>query len=105
MKRYKGGTGTLGSEIVGIFAEKGHQVRATAQDRTSADRWVKYHPELIKRVEFVIVPEIAVPGCLDDAVKGVKYIAHTAARIPVGVSVRDFTRLKRRDKLIMDRAI
>ncbi|KAJ7265879.1 hypothetical protein B0H12DRAFT_1200957 [Mycena haematopus] len=73
-----GGTGFVGTEIVVHFAKAGYTVRATARSEGKIADWKKAHPEA-SSVEWVVVPDGSAAGAYDAAIKGVKYVVHSAA--------------------------
>ncbi|KAJ7215115.1 hypothetical protein B0H12DRAFT_1032652, partial [Mycena haematopus] len=73
-----GGTGFVGTEIVRQFAQAGFAVRATARSTDKIADWKKAHPES-SSVEWVVVPDGSATGAYDTAIKGVKYVVHSAA--------------------------
>lgn len=72
---------------------KGHDVVTTARSEEKAERIRKAYPG--KKVQVVIVPEIAEPGAFDEVVKipGLEVVFHTAS--PLTFSARTFQPDKR----------
>lgn len=73
--------GLVGSNIVDCLLRKGYQVRGTVRSEDKA-AWVKEvfaerYPS--GSLEIVLVPDVAAPGALDIAVKGVDGIIHAAS--------------------------
>ncbi|KAH8803515.1 hypothetical protein F5884DRAFT_888835 [Xylogone sp. PMI_703] len=76
-----GATGMIGFRVLVRALEKGHRVRVAVRNQDGFDR-IKSLPSVqpyIGRLEPVIVPDIAVTGAYDKAVKGVEYVIHVAA--------------------------
>ncbi|KAF7367592.1 NAD(P)-binding protein [Mycena sanguinolenta] len=73
-----GGTGFVGTEIVRQFAQAGFTVRATARSADKIAAWKQAHPEA-SDVEWIVVPDGSATGAYDTAIKGVKYVVHSAA--------------------------
>jgi nucleoside-diphosphate-sugar epimerase len=84
-----GATGHLGFKTLLDALEAGYQVRAAVRSDSKAKLITSNAafkaaniPE--GQLTFVIVPDLAVPGAYDEAVKDVKYVIHIASPIPTG---------------------
>lgn len=81
-----GATGYLGSLVVLQALRQGYRVRMAVRSEARAQRVLT--APFIKEMNFgdrlswVIVPDMSANGAYDEAVRGVKYIIHTAAPIP-----------------------
>lgn len=76
-----GATGFVGSHVVKQLLQRGYKVRGTVRDLTQAtwlvrDQFKKYVES--GKFELVAVPDLAVEGAFDEAVKGVSAIIHIA---------------------------
>ena len=84
-----GGTGFLGYAILVDLLKSGYRVRVAARSQSKIDK-VRAAPSISMlkppptQLMFVIVPDMAVSGAYDDAVKGVDFIIHAAARVHNG---------------------
>jgi nucleoside-diphosphate-sugar epimerase len=84
-----GATGHLGFKTLLDALEAGYQVRAAVRSDSKAKVITSNAafkaaniPE--GQLNFVIVPDLAVPGAYDEAVKDVKYVIHIASPITTG---------------------
>ena len=73
-----GCSGFVGSWITHAFLEAGYKVRGTVRSEKSIDSIKEKHAKHADRLSFSVVPDMAVPDALDDAVKGVSGVIHTA---------------------------
>lgn len=83
-----GGTGLIGIKIIQLALKAGYSIRAAVRSQAKADT-VLATPTVkaIKpgsRLTFVIVPDILADNAYDEAVKGVKYVVHTASPVVKG---------------------
>lgn len=84
-----GASGFVASWVIKELLDEGYTVRGTLR---SIDKSEQYPPSIKKeaesgRLEFVEVPDMAVEGAFDDAVRDVDAILHVAS--PVTISVDD----------------
>ncbi|OGM51356.1 reductase [Aspergillus bombycis] len=77
-----GATGFIGSQVALRTLQAGHRVRLTIRREEQADKLRRIFAEYEKQLEFVIVPDITVPGCFDEALQGVEYVLHLASPLP-----------------------
>ncbi|KAI0206086.1 hypothetical protein F4808DRAFT_447937 [Astrocystis sublimbata] len=76
-----GCNGFIGSHVTNQFLQHGFRVRGTVRD-AGKDAWMttlfdtKYG---LGRFEFFPVPDMAVPGAFDEAMRGVSAVVHTAS--------------------------
>ncbi|CZR66417.1 uncharacterized protein PAC_16318 [Phialocephala subalpina] len=83
-----GGTGLIGIKIIQLALKAGYSVRAAVRSQAKADavlatptvKAINPGPKLT----FVIVPDILADNAYDEAVKGVKYVIHTASPVIKG---------------------
>ncbi|KAG8928106.1 methylglyoxal reductase (NADPH-dependent) gre2 [Tulasnella sp. 418] len=81
-----GASGFLGTHVVKALLDQGFRVRGTVRN----DKKGEQLKEIFKnheRFDYVLVPDIEVPGSFDEAVKNVDAIIHTAT--PVTLSSHD----------------
>ncbi|KAK4497944.1 hypothetical protein PRZ48_010600 [Zasmidium cellare] len=79
-----GGTGHIGFCVLRHALEHGYAVRAAIRSEAKA-KAVKDTVQSLNisgHLEFVVVPDFAVPNAFDKAVSGVKYIIHVASPLP-----------------------
>lgn len=86
-----GATGHVGSCTLLHLLENGHHVRAAVRSEAKRDS-VLARPQIQAlnpgpRLEFVIVPDITVPGAYDIAAEGCTHIIHIASPLATGDSV------------------
>jgi nucleoside-diphosphate-sugar epimerase len=83
-----GGTGFVGSSILRMLLEDGHQVRAVVRTAASVQKLATITQSIGKPdlLSFVTVPDFCAPGAFDEAVKDIEYIIHTASPIPFNLS-------------------
>jgi nucleoside-diphosphate-sugar epimerase len=61
--------------------EAGYKVRVALRNVAGSEK-IKAFKSIApyeSQIEYIIVPDITVPGAYDDAVKGVKYVVHVAS--------------------------
>lgn len=83
-----GGTGLIGIKTIHKALQDGYSVRAAVRSQAKADA-VLATPTVKainpgSRLTFVIVPDILADNAYDEAVKGVKYIIHSASPVIKG---------------------
>lgn len=86
-----GSTGYLGFRTLRSALEYGYPVRAAVRSEAKAQD-VKETIQSLKlpgHVEFVVVPDITLPGAFDTALQGVKYIIHVASPLATAGSDDD----------------
>ena len=71
-------SGFVASHIARTFLEAGYKVRGTVRSERSIAGIQKAHAQQNDRLSFVVVPDMAAPNALHDAVKGASGIIHTA---------------------------
>ncbi|KAJ3193796.1 methylglyoxal reductase (NADPH-dependent) gre2 [Irineochytrium annulatum] len=75
-----GVTGYLGAQIAKELLVAGYKVKGTLRTVSKGDFLRNtFGPDLAKDLDFVSVPDIAVAGAFDEAVKGVDYVVHSAS--------------------------
>jgi nucleoside-diphosphate-sugar epimerase len=81
-----GATGFIASHAVGQLLARGFKVRGSVRDFHSASWLLSSHIEEARsgQLELVTVPDIAVDGAFDEAVKGVSGILHIATSTATG---------------------
>lgn len=80
-----GATGMIGYAVLLRLLQAGYQVRCAVRSQASFDRMVSLAPTqpYLSQLSNVIVPDITVAGCYDEAVAGdVTYVVHVASPIP-----------------------
>src|SRR5438045_1662606 len=83
-----GASGFIASHILDILLARGHSVRATVRSQAKADAIASQHSNDAK-LDFAIVPDIAVEDAFDEAVKSsppFTAILHTASPVPFNVT-------------------
>jgi hypothetical protein len=84
-----GATGHLGFKVLVLALEAGYNARVAVRSQSGIENILK--TPSIKRlnsgsnIEFIIVPDILVPGAYDEAVKNVDFIIHCASPITSGI--------------------
>ena len=93
-----GANGFVGTAVTRSFADAGYLVRGTIRSQGKVKDWEKWNPEYKDKVECdfdfsalpsqdfalttlpgVIVEDITAPNAFAEAIKGVKFVAHTAS--------------------------
>lgn len=77
-----GGSGFIAAHILEILLAKGYTVYTTVRSEEKAANIRKAHPNTpAEQLNFRIVPDIAIPGAFDEAVKieGLEAVIHTAS--------------------------
>ncbi|RPA82715.1 NAD(P)-binding protein [Ascobolus immersus RN42] len=77
-----GASGFIAAHILEILLKNGHKVRFTVRTEEKAQALLSAYPEYASNVDYVLVPDIAVPGAFDEAVKSdppFEAIIHTAS--------------------------
>lgn len=70
-----GASGFIAAHIVDSLLEQGYNVRGTVRSESTAAKVLKTHEKHAEQLSFSIVPDIAVPGAFDEAVKGVNGVS------------------------------
>ncbi|PVF97745.1 NAD(P)-binding protein [Serendipita vermifera] len=76
-----GGSGFVGAQNLNKLLEDGFSVRAVVRSEQKASYLRNRFSEHGDKLEFVIIEDFSTPGSLDEAVKGVEGIVHTATSI------------------------
>ena len=71
-------SGFVAGHITRAFLEAGYNVRGTVRSEKGIARIQKAHAQFSDQLSFVVVPDMAAPNALHEAVKGVSGIVHTA---------------------------
>ncbi len=71
-------SGFVASWITPAFLDAGYNVRGTVRSEKSIESIKEKHPKHADRLSFTIVPDMAALDALNDAVKGVTGVIHTA---------------------------
>ena len=83
-----GATGHVGFKVLQDVLQAGYRarlaVRSEAKEQTILGNPTFKALNAADRVEFVIVPDLTVPGAYDEAVKGVDYAIHIASPLMGG---------------------
>ncbi len=84
-----GASGFIAAHIIENFLAAGYHIRGTIRSESTAQRIRDAHPKYQDALSFTVVPDIAVPGAFDEAVKGVDGVSR-AAHTPevLGMSLR-----------------
>ncbi|KAE8419600.1 hypothetical protein BDV36DRAFT_251285 [Aspergillus pseudocaelatus] len=77
-----GATGFIGSQVALHVLQAGYRARLAIRREEQADKLRRIFANYEKQLEFVIVPDITVPGCFDEALQGVEYVLHLASPLP-----------------------
>ncbi|KAJ8103048.1 hypothetical protein POJ06DRAFT_181624, partial [Lipomyces tetrasporus] len=72
-----GATGFIAVHVLKLLLSKGYTVRATV--RSAGKSAFLRDKFATTKLSFAIVPDIALPGAFDDAVKDMDYVVHTAS--------------------------
>ena len=78
-----GATGHIGFRVLVEALLAGYQVRVQTRNESGIAK-IKAAPSIqpyLNKLDFVLVPDIEVPGAWDEAVKGVEYVIHVASPI------------------------
>lgn len=74
-----GATGFIGAHIVDNLLSRGLKVRGATRSSAKGDAMIKARPQYAGQLEFFQIQDFESPGGLEDAVKGVDAIIHTAS--------------------------
>lgn len=74
-----GATGFIGAHIVDNLLEKGVKVRGATRSLAKGEAMVKARPKHADNLDFVQIDDFENPGGLEEAVKDVDAIVHTAS--------------------------
>ncbi|PIG82318.1 reductase [Aspergillus arachidicola] len=77
-----GATGFIGSQVALRVLQAGYRARLAIRREEQADKLRRIFADYEKQLEFVIVPDITVSGCFDEALQGVEYVLHLASPLP-----------------------
>lgn len=76
-----GCSGFVGAEIALEALRQGYSIRLVFRQQVQAAAWSKAYPSGSNRTESVIVPDFAAEGALDEAMRGVAFVAHAASPV------------------------
>lgn len=74
-----GATGFIGAHIVDTLLSRGLSVRGATRSLSKGYAMIKARPQYAGKLEFVQIDDFENPGGLEDAVKGVDGVIHTAS--------------------------
>ncbi|KAM0715584.1 hypothetical protein Q7P37_009082 [Cladosporium fusiforme] len=79
-----GATGFIGVRVLQLLLQKNYNIRIVVRSDAKAES-LRKNPHLkgIEHAEFVVVPDLLVPGALDKAAAGADSIVHLASPIPL----------------------
>ncbi|KAB8222858.1 hypothetical protein BDV33DRAFT_228951 [Aspergillus novoparasiticus] len=77
-----GATGFIGSQVALRVLQAGYRARLAIRREEQADKLRRIFADYEKQLEFVVVPDITVSGCFDEALRGVDYVLHLASPLP-----------------------
>ncbi|RAQ57863.1 reductase [Aspergillus flavus] len=77
-----GATGFIGSQVALRVLQAGYRARLAIRREEQADKLRRIFADYEKQLEFVVVPDITVSGCFDEALQGVEYVLHLASPLP-----------------------
>jgi uncharacterized protein YbjT (DUF2867 family) len=66
-----GSSGFIAAHVINSFLQVGFHVRAAVRSENATANVRKTHAAFEKEISFVILPDMAVPGAFDEAVRGV----------------------------------
>jgi uncharacterized protein YbjT (DUF2867 family) len=66
-----GASGFVAAHVLNFFLSRGYNVRTTVRNDESAEKIKRSHKKYIELLSFSIVKDIAQPGALNEAAKGV----------------------------------
>ena len=74
-----GATGFIGAHIVDTLLSRGFRVRGATRSLAKGDAMIKARPQYADKLEFVQIDDFEKPGGLEEAVKSVDGVIHTAS--------------------------
>lgn len=77
-----GASGFIANHILDILVAHGHSIRFTVRTEEKAQKLLDAHSQHKDKLDYVLVPDIAVPGAFDEAVKSdppIEAVLHTAS--------------------------
>lgn len=74
-----GATGFIGAHIVDVLLAKGVKVRGATRSMAKGEAMIKSRPQHSASLDFVQIDDFENPGGLEEAVKDVDAIIHTAS--------------------------
>lgn len=77
-----GATGFIGSQVVATALKDGYHVRVSVRKPEQIDTLKGIFHNDASRLQFVVVPDISVPGAFDSALDDVQVIFHLASPMP-----------------------
>ncbi|PTB42595.1 hypothetical protein M441DRAFT_79263 [Trichoderma asperellum CBS 433.97] len=77
-----GATGFIGSQVVASALQDGYTVRVSVRKPEQMDTLKGIFHDDVSRLQFVVVPDISVPGAFDSALDGVQVVFHLASPMP-----------------------
>jgi nucleoside-diphosphate-sugar epimerase len=77
-----GATGFIGSQVVASALRDGYTVRVSVRKPEQIETLKGIFHNDVSRLQFVVVPDISVPGAFDKALDDVQVIFHLASPMP-----------------------
>lgn len=81
MSQLTGATGFIGFRTLALLLEQGWKVRCAVRTVAGFEeiKALNSAASYASQLEYILVPNITIPGAYDEAIKGVTYVIHTAS--------------------------
>ncbi|OJZ85560.1 hypothetical protein ASPFODRAFT_218851 [Aspergillus luchuensis CBS 106.47] len=77
-----GATGFIGSRVALEVLQAGYRARLSIRRPEQAEKLRRIFSRHLSNIDFVVVSDITVTGCFDEAIQDVQYVIHVASPLP-----------------------
>ncbi|BCS01753.1 uncharacterized protein AKAW2_60017A [Aspergillus luchuensis] len=77
-----GATGFIGSRVALEVLQAGYRARLSIRRPEQAEKLRRIFSSHLSNIDFVVVSDITVTGCFDEAIQDVQYVVHVASPLP-----------------------
>lgn len=77
-----GATGFIGSRVALEVLQAGYRARLSIRRPEQAEKLRRIFSSHLSDIDFIVVSDITVTGCFDEAIQDVQYVVHVASPLP-----------------------